>query len=65
MDRSQFYVEFKHGHENKYILVTYLIMSQQKQYIIMIFYHSKMYGALVQGIKQDDFKLQLEDNLDV
>ena len=24
-----------------------------------------MYGALVQGIKQDNFKLQLEDNLNV
>ena len=65
MDRSQFYVEFKHGHGKKHTLVTYLIMSQQKQYIIMIFYHSKMYGALVQGIKQDDFKLLLEDNFDV
>ena len=31
----------------------------------MIFYHSKMYDALDQGIKQDDFKLQLEDNFDV
>ena len=63
--QSQFYVEFKHGHENKHILVTYLIVSLQKQYIIIIFYHSKMYGALVQGIKQDDFKLRLEDNFDV
>ena len=45
MDRSQSYVEFKHGHE--------------------FLYHSKMYDALFQGIKQDDFILRLEDDFHV
>ena len=48
-----------------HVPIIYLIMTQQKQLIIMIFYHSKMYDALVQRKKQNDFKLRWEDNFDV
>ena len=52
--RSQFYVEFREGHKSKPIPI--MIMTQQKASHHNDFYHSKMYDALVQRIKQNDFK---------
>ena len=40
-------------------------MTQQKASHHNDFYHSKMYDARVQGIKQNDFKLWLEDDFDM
>ena len=49
------------------ILVTYLFdhVSAKTVHHNDFFYHGKMYDALVQRTKQDDFKLLLENNFDV
>ena len=59
--KINYYVEFSEGHKSKPIPIIYLMMTQQNN----DFYHNKMYDALVQRIKQNDFKLWLEDDFDM
>ena len=57
--RSQIYVEFRETQKQTYTNNLFKASHHND------FYHSKMYDALIQRIKQNDFKFCLEDNFDM